>query len=256
MNIKILQQNIDRNNNRVKELMDVLLNEKPQILFFSELHYSKHENEIIKRLEREKYSLVMPFEYSINCDKDSPCSCMMAMEEGINFKQRKRDGIVLSGRYIEGQFDFPNELLMETLFIHAPQTYVCKKEQFSRKDVIYYQDRVEQKAEMLFAIYHFWNEYKNNNVFIAGDFNTEINGSTRCENIFKAIYDDANDTEEHKLSWGNKCLDYALVSDSLIACECKTTRLKTTSDHDALLTEAPDVPQRSGKGNAPARSEG
>ncbi len=36
---------------------------------------------------------------------------------------------------------------MEILFIYAPQTYICEKKQFVRKDIIYYQDRVEQKAK-------------------------------------------------------------------------------------------------------------
>lgn len=187
MNIKILQQNISQYNNQVRELMDILLCEMPQILLFSEFCYSKHENEILKRLEGENYSTVMPVEYSKYRDKDKPCICMMAVKDDIIFRPRKRNCITLSGRYIEGELEFGNKVLMEILFIHAPQTYVCKKEQFSRKDVIYYQDRVEQKAEMLFATFRFWNEYKNNNVFIGGDFNTEINGSTRCENIFKAM---------------------------------------------------------------------
>lgn len=233
----ILQQNISQYNNRVKELMNVLVSQKPQILLFSEFCYSKHENEIINRLEGEKYSIVMPLEYNINRDKDNPCSCMMALKDGITFKSRKRNAITLSGRYIEGELEFENKISMEILFIYAPQTYICEKEKFLRKDIIYYQDRVEQKAEMLFATYCFWNEYKHKNVFIGGDFNTETNGTTRGENIFKATYNNMNDTDTHEPTWKDKCLDYALVSDSLLRNGCKTTRLKTSSDHIALLTE-------------------
>ncbi len=238
MSITILQQNISQYNNRVRELINVLLNisKKPQILLFSEFCYSKHENEIIKRLEEEKYTIVMPLEYNVYRDKDNPCSCMMALKDGISFKSRKRNGISLSGRYIEGELEFENKISMEILFMYAPQTYICDKK-LLRKDIIYFQDRVEQKAEMLFATYCFWNEYKDKNAFIGGDFNTEINGTTRCENIFKATYNDANDTDIHEPTWKDKCIDYALVSDSLNNYGCKTTRLKLTSDHIALLTE-------------------
>ncbi len=96
MSIKILQQNISKFNNRVKELMDILLGEKPQILFLSEFHYLKHDNEIIKRLKGEDYSIVMPMEYNINHDNDNSCSCMMALKDGITFKSRRRNNIILS----------------------------------------------------------------------------------------------------------------------------------------------------------------
>ncbi len=82
MNIKILQQNICKNNKKVKELMDSLLVNEPQVIFFSEFGYSKHKNEIIKRLEeREKYHIEMPLAFVEKRDKNKPCSCMMAVNE-------------------------------------------------------------------------------------------------------------------------------------------------------------------------------
>lgn len=225
MNIKILQQNICKDNKQVKELMDVLIIEEPQVFLFSEFGYSKHKKNIVERLENKKYEVIMPYEYKMNRDKNKPCACMMAVKEGIKFIPRNREYITLNLRYIEGELDFGNGIVIDILFIYAPQTFLGFKE------------RVEQKAEMLFATYCFWNEYKDKNAFIGGDFNTEINGTTRCENIFKATYSNANDTDTHEPTWKDKCLDYALVSNSLVGYGCKTTRLKTTSDHIALLTE-------------------
>lgn len=223
MIIKIVQQNICKENQRVDGLMDVLLAKEPQILLFSEFCYSKHEENMVKRLKNNNYQIIMPYAYKENRDRNKYCTCMMAVKEGIEFSPRIRKCITLNLRYIEGNLDLGDGVILEILYVYAPQTYCNSK------------DRVEQKAEMLFGTYCFWNEYKDENVFIGGDFNTEINGTTRCENIFRATYDETNDTDTHEPTWRDKCLDYALVSDSLVGC--KTTRLETTSDHIALLTE-------------------
>lgn len=223
MIIKIVQQNIWKENQKVGKLMDVLLAKEPQILLFSEFCYSKHKENLVNQLEIENYQIIMPYAYKEDRDRNKYCTCMMAVKEGIKFFPRTRKYITLDLRYIEGKLDLGDGEILEILYVYVPQTYRNSK------------DRVEKKAEMLFATYCFWNEYKDKNVFIGGDFNTEINGTTSCENIFRATYDEANDTDTHEPTWGDKCLDYALVSNSLVGC--KTTRLKTTSDHIALITE-------------------
>lgn len=238
MNIKILQQNICKNNKQVDEMMDALLEKEPQILLFSEFCYSKHEKNIVNRLKENNYQIIMPIKYCASCDKDKLCVCMMAIKNGITFVPNNRKEISLNLRYIEGKINFGNNKSVEILYVHAPQTWIGSKSPFSKKEVEYYQDRVEEKAEILFASYCFWNEKKDRNVFIGGDFNTEIDGgNTRGENIFKSLYYDTYDTDIHKPTWKGKCYDYALVSESIKICGCKTSRLKTTSDHIALLTE-------------------
>lgn len=57
------------------------------------------------------------------------------------------------------------------------------------------------------------------------------------ETIFRIIYNEMCDTDTHEPTWQNKCLDYALVSRSLLSCNCKTERIETSSDHIALLTK-------------------
>ncbi|MCM1058057.1 MAG: endonuclease/exonuclease/phosphatase family protein [Firmicutes bacterium] len=250
--LRILQQNLDSENENIEELMDTLLDKNPQVLLFSEFCYkykrkdkiSKlHKHEIIDRLRELGYDFYLPCECG---DLEDPENkywggeiCIMAVKKGIEFQQRERKNIDLSGRYIEGKLTFEKKISIEILFVHVPQTFPDPE-----KSNEYNRSREKKKENMLDEICHFWNEYKNKEVFIAGDFNTEINGSTSCEDIFKPLYDAANDTTRHEKTWRPKpdldyikCLDYALVSKPLYRCGCKTTLLETTSDHKALLTE-------------------
>lgn len=57
---------------------------------------------------------------------------------------------------------------------------------------------------MLEAVHHFWQENKDKHSLIGGDFNTEINGSTKMESLFKIIYKYAVDTDQDKALVNNQ----------------------------------------------------
>lgn len=136
---------------------------------------------------------------------------------GLKFISQSRNGITTSLRYIEGIMKLPNSKSINLFLTHIPQTYVPEKEEFRYRDVLYYQERVEYKAELLFAEYCFLNEHFNEDLFIGGDMNTEINGNTRLETVFNKIYNKLIDTdiEKNNPTWKDKRLDYALFSSSV-----------------------------------------
>ena len=245
--LRILQQNINWWNENVEELVDTLLGKKPHVMLFSEFCYStyytpndgrnvcevNHKDKIVKRLREEGYDFYWPDsckdperpEYLKKCRHGLICT--MAIKKGINFQQIAREDIDLNARYIAGKLTLKGCEPIELLFLHAPQT--CNN------------NREKEKENMLEQAICFWNENKDKKTFIGGDFNTDINGNTSCVDIFERLYNAAEDTIKdsfkHEPTWGDKRLDYALVSESLYKCGCETILIETTSDHKALLTE-------------------
>lgn len=240
--LRICQQNLSWRNEKIEELVDTLLHKEPQVLLFSEFCYSTytpkeeqkayevhHKDKIVKRLRDEGYDFYWPYackdserpEYLKNCQKGLICA--MAVKKEIRFHQRERKDITVNARYIEGELILENKGSIEILFVYVPQAYNNNRE--------------KEKKNMLEQARCFWNDNKDKKAFIGGDFNTEINGKTSCEDTFKSLYRDAKDTANHEPTWKDRCLDYALVSKSLYDCGCKTELLETTSDHKALLTE-------------------
>lgn len=240
MQMIIAQQNL---NNKFKEneeyaeriidellYMDDLSSEKPHILLLSEFCYACQQETIIKRLENEGYRIFLPFvpskyEYYKKYD-GFDCVCMMAVKKGFHFEQNNRKELDEADlRYIEGTLFAGKGKSISMFFVHIPQATAGGR-------------RLEYKKQMLEAVHHFWQENKDKHTFIGGDFNTEINGSTRMEGLFKTLYKDVIDTDQdkEKPTWGNKRFDYALVSDALASCNCVTKHLPTISDHTALIT--------------------
>lgn len=230
--MKILQQNICWNNDNVVDMMNVLLKEEPDILLFSEFAPQKHRKTITEYLNKADYKIVMPEAWN-SCKLSNQCwytcVCMMAVNNhcgcNIQFEPIKREEIALNLRYIAGTLKFGDMQPLHIFFIHAPQTIKVNTA------------RMENKAEMIFSAYRFLKEHANTNIFIGGDFNIAMDGTTTMENLFKVLYREMIDTDTKKTStWKNKRLDYALVSSDL-KNTVKTTTIETSSDHKALLTE-------------------
>lgn len=235
--LSIMQQNINRNNTDITQMMDMIMSYQPHLIFFSEFCEKTHRKTIIEHINSE-YSIVYPKSY--NEKKDNAAQiCILAIKKdiGLKFISRPRNGITTSLRYVEGILKLSDSKSINLFLTHIPQTYVPKEERFRYEDVLYYQERVEYKAELLFAEYCFLNEHFNENLFIGGDMNTEINGNTRLETVFSEVYNNLIDTdmEKEKPTWKGKRLDYALVSNSVK--KCTTCRINTTSDHVGLLSE-------------------
>lgn len=152
MDLRIIQQNICKDNKQVKELMDILLSRNPHILMFSEFCYSNCKMKIVERLKEKDYKIIMPFEFidSDDGDRNKPCVCMIAIKDEINFVPRLREGISLNLRYIEGRIELGDGKNIEIFFTHVPQTCIARKtSQFTRENVEYYQDRVEYRASLI-----------------------------------------------------------------------------------------------------------
>lgn len=235
--LRIIQQNIDRSNTNINKMISTILSYQPHLIFFSEFNEKIHRKTIVERINSE-YIIIYPKSYNEKMDKSSQI-CILAIKKnvGLKFIPQSRNGITTRLRYIEGILKLSDSKSINLFLTHIPQTYVPKKEKFSYSDVCYYQERVEYKAELLFAEYCFLNEHFNENLFIGGDMNTEINGNTRLETIFNEVYTKLidSDIEKNKPTWKDKRLDYALVSNSVK--KCTTARINTTSDHICLLSE-------------------
>lgn len=239
MTIKILQQNTDyrNNNDDISGFIDILLEKNPHILLLSEIGSKPRRDIILNHLKDAGYSIIMPKEYNESTDGKSYCICMLAIRQNeFKFEEREWE----RGRHepIPGKEILTLRYIAGTL-IHSE----------SGKEIKIYFTHIpskplEYKAHMLFNAYCFWNKNKNKYAFIGGDFNTETEtGRTTMEGIFRPLYKESRDTTNHEPTWRNKegkwdkCLDYALVSESLWACGCSTTIIETSSDHKALLTE-------------------
>ena len=230
--MKILQQNICRNNDNEVDMINVLLKEEPDILLFSEFDPQKHKKSITEHLNKADYKIVMPEAWNtckLFSQRQYTCVCMMAVKNqcgcDIQFEPIKIEEIALNLRYIAGILKFGDMQPLNIFFIHAPQTSGVNMA------------RIENKAEMIFSAYCFLKEHANTNIFIGGDFNIAMDGTTTMENLFKVLYREMIDTDTKKApTWKNKRMDYALVSSNLKST-VKTTTIKTSSDHKALLTE-------------------
>lgn len=241
MTVKIIQQNLDRQHkkdeNYAKELIDKLLGKSPDVLLFSEFCYAYQKKTVVQRLETEGYKCFYPISEN-NKYKDQgnyDCVCMMALKENFSFEQTERKELDKNDlRYIEGTLRHKDkEFEINLFFVHVP----CVP---NKVNITYCLDRIEYKAKMLFGAFCFWMDNRDSYTFIGGDFNSEINDSTRMSFIFKRLYKETQDTvqdkDKEKPTWKDKRLDYALVSQKLFDCKCLTELLDTTSDHTALMT--------------------
>ena len=61
--LSIMQQNIDRNNTDITEMMNIIMSSQPHVIFFSEFREETHRKTIIERINSE-YSIVYPESYN------------------------------------------------------------------------------------------------------------------------------------------------------------------------------------------------
>lgn len=236
----IIQQNINKNNNCIKELMDTLLTKDPDIIFFIEFCYANHEKEILKRLENG-YQIFLPWGFEDKDKKNSNinAACMLAVKKEYTFEQKQRASVCQKYRYIEGSIiKRDSKERIECFFAYVQQLFIERKYNYSNNDIDRYLRLAEKKANMLFEIYRFSEENKEKEFFIGGDLNTDIEeNNSQMISIFKTLYDNIVDTYKYE-TWSNKHLDYALISKVLNKeYTCRTTPIKTNSDHLALCTE-------------------
>ncbi|WP_313758365.1 endonuclease/exonuclease/phosphatase family protein [Tissierella sp.] len=238
--MKLIQQNINFENQNILPIIEIINKKEPEVIFFQEYKQSLHSE--IEKL-KDKYKFYYPKGYE---DKHSEFMlCLLAVKKGVKFEARKREGISLYLRYIEGKIII-NNFELEIFLIHVPQTsYNTQKNRWLSKDIEYYQDRVEYKGECLFEAYRFSEEYKMRNAFIGGDFNVDIrkneNGlykkNTRFQAMFKSLYDNGfYDVSDDSPTWKEYKYDYALVTESLQK-NSKSQIIETTSDHKMIITE-------------------
>lgn len=229
--IKILQQNLNFNNRNISSIIEEIKNKNPEIIFFQEYNKSYHSE--VDTLQN--YSFYYPIDYKAD-DDDESMLCLLAIKKGHHFEQRKRDGITVYLRYIEGKVAI-DDFELDLFFIHVPQTFPK-----ATKGIEYNQDRVEYKGECLFAAYQFTEEYKKGTAFVGGDFNVDIRKNendykytNRFQGIFAEIYRNLHDTANYESTWNQRKYDYALVSDLLK--DSQSHVMETSSDHHMIITE-------------------
>jgi len=263
MVLKIYQQNMcgysisgnktsgelnERECNALNGLMKIVKEETPNVIFLSEVSHNLYKK-IISEEVFTGYEIKQP---SGGIDEDDTTACLVILKKEHQYECKERNSIFLNKRYIEGTLKINYSFELECFFAYVPQCDICVKEDILlkpqvRKKVIYYQDRVEQKAEMLFGAYLFWLENKDKNVFIGGDLNTDLGDEeARCKSIFEQLYNEMEDTLSDKVenikTWKKemfdkeKCLDYALVSKSVNCTTMYIKREVTGSDHKGLLS--------------------
>ena len=235
--IKILQLNMCGNeqkdkeldkkqtnlNNRVVFLISQINEKKPQIVFLSEVSC-----DILKNVESKilNYDIIKPIN-GLKGDYKAASIILLRKEKNVSFLNRERKGISCDMRYIEGTLVY-KQVNFEVFFAYVPQAKG--------------NERLEQKAEMLFGMYLFWNENRNKFTFVGGDLNTDLTDDKgKCKAIFQPLYDEMYDTvvEEDKTTWDKKRLDYALISKPLKdTYTCKTIYIEKNDnfDHRGLLT--------------------
>lgn len=241
--MKIIQQNLDKRNKNIAELINSLLEKNPDILFFTEFCYANHEIAIVQKLQEEKYQIILPCGFN-GRDKRNfrlNAACMLAVKEGYEFEQTCRNSVCQKYRYIEGTcVSIDGNVRIKCFFAYVQQLYVKEARQYDYDDVNEFLRKAEMKSNMFFEMYRFSEENKSNHFFIGGDLNTNVDSDkARMRSIFLPLYENENVVDTCSgPTWNNERLDYALISRSLKErYECETTAIKTNSDHLALCTE-------------------
>ena len=207
-----------------------ILKTNPDVIFLSEVSKNLYSN-IKNRKVLDGYTLKFP---AGGLYGDYTTACILAIKDvnKYKFESKKRNSIILNKRYIEGTLSTEkSNINIECFFAYVPQTYDGM------------QKRIHEKRNMLEGIADFLNENENEFLLIAGDLNTDIkDNNAKCRKEFQEILDCTIDTvvdeNKGKPTWNNKCLDYALVSNSL-EDKCYTqyvSKKETGSDHKGLLT--------------------
>lgn len=230
MEFKILQQNLNQSGS--SELAQFLLEKAAQadLVFLSEYSSPVHEAAIGDALEKMGFQLHNPLED--DASERNKFICVLAAKKGLRVSSFEQNKALLKYRYFSGSIEV-NGAPLNLFLHHAPQTYIPSK---PNKPARYYQERMEFKAQHLFAAFCFALDHPTRTL-IGGDFNTETNGSTTTlEPLMKRLYRQMCDTTSHEPTWNGKCLDYAFVSPDLKEAGAKTETLGSPSDHKALLT--------------------
>lgn len=235
----IMQQNLNYYNKDMAPLSSIIREKQPTIIFFQEVNHANH----LKLIESlHDYNLYYPIDYVENKDYQKML-CLLAVKKDCQFEQRRNEQVSPYLRYIEGKIT-SKDLTLELLLMHVPQAaYKSEQKIWSSANVQYYQDRVEYKADCLFAAHLFIEQYRDEHLFLGGDFNVDIrkdrkgrykfNG--RLQKMFEIIYHSLYDTASNEPTYKSKKFDYALVSSSISAS--KSELIETTSDHKMIISE-------------------
>ena len=260
--IVIYQQNMccnysNKKTSTLKGLESIIKANQPDIVFLSEVS----KDICVHLSEMDDYDIVQPI---IDISEHDKAACVLLINnktvENKNddaTRSKEREVIQLKKkRYIESTLSVCG-INLECFFAYVQQAYPSiypkyndkkrKPYKYTEEEVKYIisdnQDNIEAKAEMLFGTYLFCDENKSKFAFVGGDLNTDLNDvDAKCSGIFKHLYDEMIDTvidvDKGKPTWNKKCLDYALVSNTLDEkYVCVTEYIPDTgSDHKGLLT--------------------
>lgn len=209
-----------------EELIIEVKRENPDIIFFTEFYYQQMYD--VTKRALEGYEFIKPSRFTRDNEKQEGlyATCVLAVRKDKVTIDKQIELInMLDLRYICVDLNIMNEIKMRTLLLYVPQTYNAPPY------------RVKQKEKMLSSTSDYISENCNNQLFVGGDMNSDIDGkTTTCIDVFEQIYKMMIDTDcKKEATWNGKRLDYALVSEKMQKT-AKTIPIKTKSDHKGLKT--------------------